>query len=487
HLTFRNISSGNNTAAADPVNGIILSSTGATGRLIVAGNAGTCTSLATCTGGAIQNTTGDGVSLTTTFHPSFTRMAIQNTAGSGVQGTDVTNFTYQNGFIDNSGTGLGVDESNLAFITLNANNIDGVVSIINNTLTNAYYHGVGINNFSGTITSLDISGNTITSSTSTASSKGNGIHVIETGTALATNLNDATISNNIITNFPSGGGIIMQGTNGTAGLPMITFGIPGNASNMVSITGNLIAGQSFANKMNTNAIQVAINGTAQGNWEILNNGTVASPINNVGGNVISTSVLGNSTATVNVSGNRITAGHTPNFGGPLGISAGVGKTFGVTDVESLTITIANNNVSGTDGNGIKILGTEALGTMNVTISNNTVGAPVATALREGIRLDAGGSTAGTDNDICLSITGNITAGSSDGFDTAPGIRLRKQGTSTTVNAFGIEGMAATSSPGVENYVGGLNTSANGTAGGGGTSGVILGSATTGFTNCSSAP
>jgi hypothetical protein len=74
-----------------------------------------------------------------------------------------------------------------------------------------------------------------------------------------------------------------------------------------------------------------------------------------------------------------------------------------------------------------------------------------------------------------------------GFDTAPGIRLRKQGTSTTVNAFGIEGMAATSTPGVENYVGGLNASGAGTAGGGGTAGVILGSATSGFTNCSSAP
>jgi hypothetical protein len=45
-------------------------------------------------------------------------------------------------------------------------------------------------------------------------------------------------------------------------------------------------------------------------------------------------------------------------------------------------------------------------------------------------------------------------------------------------------MAATATPGVENYVNGLNTSASGTFGTGGTS---LASATSGFTNCSSAP
>ncbi|MEY2481541.1 MAG: hypothetical protein QOK24_69, partial [Verrucomicrobiota bacterium] len=319
-------------------------------------------------------------------------------------------------------------------------------------------------------------------------SQGSGIRVLATGNASVTpSVNDATISNNIITNFPLGGGIFMIGSNAAVGSPQMTFGIPNDASNLLSITGNRIAGASSANKMNTNAIQVGINGIARGNWEMVNNGTVANPITNIAGNVISTSVLGNSTATVNISSNRIVANHTPNFGGPIGISTGVGETFTTADTPSLTLIVDSNNVSGTDGNGIKVLGGEAQGTMNVRISNNTVAAPVATALRQGIRLDAGSATAGTDNDICAQITGNTTAGSSDGFDTAPGIALRKQGTSTTVNAFGIEGMAATSSPGVENYVGGLNTSANGTAGGGGTNGVILISATSGFTNCSAAP
>jgi len=61
--------------------------------------------------------------------------------------------------------------------------------------------------------------------------------------------------------------------------------------------------------------------------------------------------------------------------------------------------------------------------------------------------------------------------------TSPGINLRKQGTDPAVNTFGIEGMAATASPGVENYVNGLNTSTSGTFGTGGTA---LLSATSGF-------
>ncbi len=499
-LEFRSVSS--NGASS----GIVLNSTGALGSLTVKGNGGGCTSAGTCTGGAIQNSTSHGVSLTTTLSPSFTRLAIQTTAGNGVSGTDVTNFTFQNGFIDNSGTGLAAQVSNIAFNTLNNNNVDGVVSIINNTLTNAYFHGVAIENYSGTITSLDISNNTITSSTAggpaiacpasaparnpTTCSQGNGIHVIIHGTAAVTsNLNDATVSNNIITNFPLGGGIIMQGTNAAAGSPQLTFGIPNDANNIISITGNRVAGASSANKINTNAIQVSINGTARGNWEINNNGTIANPITNIGGNVISTSVLGNSTGTVTINNNRIVANHTPNFGGPFGISAGVGATFGVTDVETLTLVIDGNNVSQTDGNGIKIRGAEAQGTINVRISNNTVAAPLCTCLREGIFVEAGGSTAGTDNDVCVDIVGNTTAGATDGFDTAPGIRLRKQGTSPTVNAFSVEGMAATATPGVEQYVGnfagGKNPgSANGTYG---NNGVVLGSATSGFSNCSAAP
>jgi len=61
-----------------------------------------------------------------------------------------------------------------------------------------------------------------------------------------------------------------------------------------------------------------------------------------------------------------------------------------------------------------------------------------------------------------------------------GIGLRKAGTSTTTDIFGIEGLPAGSgsTPNVENYVNSLNPSGGDT---------LLISAVSGFTSCSSAP
>jgi hypothetical protein len=121
----------------------------------------------------------------------------------------------------------------------------------------------------------------------------------------------------------------------------------------------------------------------------------------------------------------------------------------------------------TDGNGILLVAREATGSLKTSVKNNTVAAPLG-GVRPGIRLDAGSAVG--DNDICLDISGNTSAGSGG----SQGIGLRKQGTSTTVNAFGVEGMAATATPGVESFVAGLNPAGNG---------VLLISATSGFTNC----
>jgi hypothetical protein len=105
-------------------------------------------------------------------------------------------------------------------------------------------------------------------------------------------------------------------------------------------------------------------------------------------------------------------------------------------------------------------------------------------------VDAGNATS-VDDAVCLDIASNTTAGSSSGGVTAAGIGLRKQGTVSTTNDFGIEGMAATSSPGVEQYVGnavgGKNPLTVNGVGDGSNNGVLLISATSGFSNCNTAP
>ncbi len=86
-LTFRSISS--NGAAS----GIVVNSAGTSGGLTITGNGGTCTTSANCTGGAIQNSTGDGVVLTSTLSPSLTRLNVTDSAGGAADdGIVMTNI-----------------------------------------------------------------------------------------------------------------------------------------------------------------------------------------------------------------------------------------------------------------------------------------------------------------------------------------------------------------------------------------------------------
>jgi len=475
-------------ASGNLIQGVAISNTSGNG--IVANGAAGLSVLET----AISNTGANGVSLTNSSNISFDSTTIQNTNNSGIKGTGVSGFSFTNGSIANSGVTAGgtvtgaLQDSNIAFNNQSAgteNNISGTVTITGNTFTNAYYHGVSLYNYAGTLDNVTISNNTITSSTSTSTSVGSGIQLIAFGSAsAAANVTKATITNNTIQNFPSGAGIQLQGGNSFATGPGGTFGTPNSSTNIITVTGNSIAGQSAANPMNTDAILVSVQGgnnpsRSQGNFNISNNGTAASPLTNVGGNVISVSTFGDATVTAAISNNVIVANNT--FGSQ-GIGGGTGSNSGSAATPNMNVTVTGNNISKTDGNGILLVARSATGTLNASITNNTVAAPLAG--HEGIRVDAGNSVSVNDS-VCLNISGNTTAG---GTNTAtsttwPGIGLRKQGTSTTTNAFGIVGLSPspTGTPNVENYVNAHNTSAAGTFGVGGTD---LISAQSGFTSCS---
>jgi hypothetical protein len=419
-LKFASISAG--TAGTGPSSGIVLNNTGASGSLTV-------------NGGTIQKTTSHGVSLTSTLSPTFNAVTIKNTTGSGVKGTTVTNFSFTNGTIDTNGT--AADDSNIAFNTTSAgteNNLSGTVTITGNSLTNALYHGVDIFNFNGTIADANISSNTITSSNSTATSKGSGIRFVAFGSATTiANVTKATIANNVISNFPSGNGIQAQGGNGNAAGPAGVFGTAGSGTNIISITGNRVAGFSAANRIGTQAILAVVNGKGQGNFDISTNGTVASPLTNTIGTTLALSSLGQAVVTANVTNNVIVANNTA---GANGIGAGTSQTFGATDTPSLTVTISNNQVSQTDGNGILVTARDATGTVKAKIQNNTVAAPLA-GNRNGIRVDAGNAVSINDS-VCLNISGNTSAG----VGASPeGIGLRKQGTTAGTNNFALHGFA----------------------------------------------
>ena len=454
-FTFRSIAS---NGAASGINLTNVNTT--TGAFTVAGTG------APASGGTIQNATGAGVSLSNVKGVSLSSMSIQNTVLSGVRGTLVTDFAFLSGAIANSGTGSGAGESNIAFnVDTAASNVSGVLTVTGSTLTNGFTHGVAVDNGAGTLSNVTISGNTVTSATSAATSKGDGIHLVGVGTASVTK---AAINGNVISNFPSGAGIQVSGGNSTsAAAPIATFGNPGNATNVIDITGNRVAGQSIANRLGTSAIIAVVSGHGQGNFNISNNGTALNPLTNVTGTAILVGVNGTSTATVVTSNNVIVANNTVASNG---IGGGTGVTFGTSDTADLTWTVNGNNISGVDGNGILAVARGATGNLKLRLQNNVVAAPF-TGVRQGIRVDAGNGTSVNDK-VCVDLSGNTSA-PSVGQPAALGIGLRRQAAPGT-NVFGVVGMAATATPGVETFVNGQNPAGGGT---------LLLSATSGFSSC----
>ncbi len=142
----------------------------------------------------------------------------------------------------------------------------------------------------------------------------------------------------------------------------------------------------------------------------------------------------------------------------------------------LTLTVTNNVITDTNGNGILLVGRGTSGIAKMKITGNNVEAPNndGGSARDGIRLDAGNASS-ADDAICLNISSNTSAGSNG----ATGIGVRKQGTVAGTNDFGIQGIPQNppSNVDVENYIDSQNPAGGGTT-------VINGS---NFVQCSTAP
>ena len=345
-------------------------------------------------------------------------------------------FFLDHSTINNSdAAGTTVDDSNIGFNTTglgNEQNIVGDVTVTNNTLTNAFYHGIDIVNYSGVITHMNISNNSITSSTSTASSKGSGILVAAFGNAsTVASVTKATIDSNTITNFPSAPALQVQGGDANSvSAPSGTVGIAGDATNIIAITNNTIAGASGSIRIGAEGIIALVNGKGQGNFNISGNS-----VRNTTGTGISSSSFGFANVTETINNNTVVAN---NSSGAQGIGVGTSFTFNASDTPSLTTTITNNQVSATDGDGILAGARDASGTLRAKIQNNTVAAPLS-GVRQGIRVDSGNASSLNDT-VCLNISGNTSAGS---VGPAMGIGLHKQGTISSTNTFGVNGMVVT--------------------------------------------
>jgi hypothetical protein len=471
-LTFLSIS------ANGASNGIVLNATGAAGNLVVTGTGSTAQG-GDNSGGTIQATSDHGISLTNTTSPSFRNMRLLNTGNSGINGTQVTGFSFVDGTI--TGAGDASDENSITFDDSlgTTPNLTGVVTITNNVISQTEAEAIDILNFAGTITSANVSNNAL-SDTGDVATPGSAISIIANGTpSTAGSITTATVANNTITDFRAGVGVQIRAGNVNAGGPAGHAGMPGTG-NVIAVTGNLMnGGTGGIGNQPDRFFTGGASGIGQGNFNISNNGTAANRLRNIDCIAIEVQADGPVTMTSTVQNNFINANSAV---GCAGIAVGTDDPSNL-GAGTHTTLISGNNVMGTDGPGIFPIVRDSGSTMTARVINNTVAAPIATnAARAGIRVDSG--SAEGDTTLCLEISGNTTAGSTNSgtATTSPGINLRKQGTDPAVNTFGIEGLSPspTGTPNVENHVNGLNTSTSGTFG---VNGTALLSAQTGFTSC----
>ncbi|MGX9053219.1 beta strand repeat-containing protein [Mesorhizobium sp. 14Argb] len=470
NVTFQSIS------ANGAVNGIVLNNTGTSGGLIVTGSGNTALG-GNSSGGTIQNTTGDAILLTNTKGPSFTNINIQNAANSGIKGTTVTNFTLANSTINNVNTAHTTTDGNVTF-NLSAGgstetNLSGAVSITGNVLNNSWQDGISINNFAGTISSLTITGNSLTSASAfAAGSAGTAIKVLaQQGASAAAQITGGSISDNTINNFPGGGGIMVHGGS-TAALPAVNIGSSGNH---FKIDGNVITG--FGTGLagiGTNGIEVTIGHLSSGYFTIGETGH-GNTITNVAGNGIAASLFGTGTASYDIGYNTIDANNTA---GSAGINTGADSATSNTDTPTLYLNIHNNNVQHTQGAGILSTIRSVDGTGYFKIQNNSVTNLTAPGLQYGIRVDSGNGSEATGAHVILQIDGNTAVGHSNagGTITDPGIGIRQQhtGVISTLQIVGLAPSPANDAQ-MEAYVSGQNPgSAAGTFGTGGTASISSG-------------
>lgn len=192
-------------------------------------------------------------------------------------------------------------------------------------------HGIDIYSRSGTITSANISTNSITNNTT----NGSGIRLVAFATSTsAASIGSATIDSNVIR--AAGLGIQVQCGNasGTPTVPSCGSG----GTNKISITNNDAQGTS-GTRFTGEGILALVNGRGTGHFDISSNTVRFSS-----GTLISHSSLGNTTVTSTINGNIVA---DCSVSGCQGIGVGASSAFGVTDTPSLTASISGNTVSAT--------------------------------------------------------------------------------------------------------------------------------------------
>ncbi|MEA2478371.1 MAG: hypothetical protein QOJ07_293, partial [Thermoleophilaceae bacterium] len=454
--------------------GIRLTGTGSNPSLTVTGG-GSVAQGGNGTGGTIQQSTNTGIYLSDTVSPSFNNMTIDTSGHGGITGsTGVHGISFTNGKIMNSGHKSGVtpvvnrdaafDFTDLHGGSTPGDNLDGALTITNNSLSDNWGGNVHISNSGGTISNAVITGNA-TSNTPSDSTNASGVKIIMTNASgTVGSLTKANISNN---NFvhPRGTGINVSGTSQDSAAPG-TWGDPDSSTNVITIDSNVITGGTPDGVTNPAAISafgigVAGNGLGKVHADVTNNGNPANPILNTVGNGIGVGVAGNVRGLYKVTSNQI-APH--NFGGAQGIGVEADKDGNGHNSPKLAADVRNNVTTATNGPGVWANMHSTNGSMFLNLQNNNFGAPTAAdGLTPGIKISDGSTADPSFNPtICVDVESN-TSGTAAADPTNPpyhdpGIDLYKRSSSASTYVFGITGLSPSPATAAQTqtYVSGLN-------------------------------
>ena len=374
-LTFRSISS--NGAAS----GIILNSTGSSGGLTITANGGTCSSVATCTGGAIQSSTGPGISLTAVPNGvSLNRMAITNGGDDGIRATSVVGLGLADSIVTNNGNNHagGAEERGLDYL-----DVTGTVSILGTTVSGSDDSNAHILNTTSATTTL-----TVTTSTFMNSKFNTGLRLRGEGSSIM----KATIT----------GSTFSQ--NADPGFSMQTAGVNTPVQHLL-FDNNNVSGGSPTNPVSARP-QISINSGA-------NNAVVKARITNnhikpAAGSEIILNTL--ATCTAASSFDAVVDNNTINDAQPGSLDAlgdSGSSIFGWAHGDGPTrITISNNLVQNWGNRALELGHNDGNGTADYTVTGNTFNTPDTGPNHfEGMYAYSGG-VAGDASNVCIDMKNN---------------------------------------------------------------------------------
>ena len=357
-LTFQSISA--NGAA----NGIVLNATGASGGLTVTGSGGAGT------GGTIQNVTNNAISLTATRDASFSRMVISNTGAPAVFGTGVVNFALTDSSLSNIAN--ADNENAIDFGILAVQNITGVLTLTNVSVTGFHENGLSVNNNSGSVT-VNVTGGSFANNNATDGQAGLLLQSSDSAGLIA------NVTGTVFDNLE--GGAVLYIADGTAAHDLNVTGItssnPGGADNFPFNAIVTVVGR------DQNTVPFDVNSNTFN--ELIGDGVVVVGDGNMQGRV-NTNIMDGDVASVSADPNAFGIGDGVRFDMDGVFGDLVNSANFVWTVLASGNTIAIGEAADAEGDdGIQMLSRDHVGTFNVNLRNNNI----SHAFSEGVRFFAG--------------------------------------------------------------------------------------------------